>query len=160
MGLFSSTTALALAAVLSLYVVGGLIHNTYKAKSIGLPYTFTLIHELEGLAYVTDPILRRLCRAHVLRGQGWPRWARFMIKDWHYEDKYRAHNELGPTFLVVSPAGIVCYVADATAALHILTMRKAFVKPPEKMSKPRSPAIIRGNKFADKYFRDARTIRS
>ncbi|KAI1744494.1 cytochrome P450 [Xylaria scruposa] len=131
MALFSSTS-LAL-AVLILYVAIGLVRNTFKAINTGLPYTFTLIHELQTWAYVTDPILRRLCRKRLLRGQGWPRWARFMIKDWHYEDKCRAHDEFGSIFLVVSPAGIVCYVADARVALHVLTRRKAFVKPPEKM---------------------------
>ncbi|KAI0543521.1 cytochrome P450 [Xylaria curta] len=109
------------------------VRDTFKAINTGLPYTFTLIHELQTWAYVTDPILRRLCRKRLLRGQGWPRWVRFMIKDWHYEDKCRAHDEFGSIFLVISPAGMVCYVADAKAALHVLTRRKAFIKPPGKM---------------------------
>ncbi|KAI8623345.1 cytochrome P450 [Xylariaceae sp. FL1651] len=129
--------ALFLAALLAtahiVYTLFGLITNICKARSIGLPYTFTLIHELEPWAYLTDPFFRRYCRGHLLKEQGWPRWARFMIKDWHYEDKGRAHSEYGPVFLVVSPGGILCYVADSHAALHIVSRRKAFIKPPDKM---------------------------
>ncbi|KAL9082687.1 MAG: hypothetical protein Q9165_008819 [Trypethelium subeluteriae] len=69
-----------------------------------------------------------------MRGRGWPPWARFMVKDWHYEDRRRAHEQLGAIFLVVSPAGIVCYVGEAETAAQILTRRKAFIKPPTKMS--------------------------
>jgi cytochrome P450 len=67
-----------------------------------------------------------------------------MIKDWHYEDKRRAHEELGDIFLVVSPGGMICYVGDASAALNVATRRKAFIKPPEKMSEYRLlPALKR-----------------
>jgi hypothetical protein len=104
------------------------------ARQTCLPYTISFIHELEIWAYLTDPILRRACRARIMRGRGWPRWARFMVKDWHYEDRRRAHDEYGPVFLVVSPVGMVCYVGEVDAALQVLTRRKAFVKPREKMS--------------------------
>ena len=57
-----------------------------------------------------------------------------MVKDWHYEDRNRAHKEFGPVFLVVSPGGLVCYVGNTETALHVVTRRKAFIKPPEKMS--------------------------
>ncbi|KAJ3580038.1 hypothetical protein NPX13_g530 [Xylaria arbuscula] len=117
----------------SVYILFRLTNNVRKAKAIGLPYTLTPIHELEQWAYVTDPILRAVSLGYLLRGQGWPRWARFMIKDWHYEDKGRAHREYGPLFIVVSPGGLVCYVADSQAALQINTRRRAFVKPPDKM---------------------------
>ncbi len=69
-----------------------------------------------------------------MKGHGWPRWARFMVKDWMYEDKGRAHEEFGEVFLVVSPAGMICYTADAQLALDVCTRRKDFIKPREKMS--------------------------
>ncbi|KAI0415915.1 cytochrome P450 [Xylaria grammica] len=115
------------------YTLFSLVNNIRKARAIGLPYTLSPIHELERWAYVADPILRWYCRGYLLQGNGWPRWARFMIKDWHYEDKGRAHREYGPLFIVVSPSGMVCYVADSHAALHIGTKRRLFVKPPDKM---------------------------
>lgn len=74
-----------------------------------------------------------------MKGQGWPDWARFMVKDWHYEDKGRAHRDYGPVFLVVSAGGIICYSADADFSLGMVTKRKAFVKMQEKMSKYGGP---------------------
>ncbi len=61
-----------------------------------------------------------------------------MIKDWMYEDKGRAHEEFGQVFLVVSPGGMICYVADAHLALDVCTRRKDFIKPREKMSNGRN----------------------
>ncbi|KAL9576205.1 MAG: hypothetical protein Q9212_007296, partial [Teloschistes hypoglaucus] len=69
---------------------------------------------------------------YLLQGKGWPRWARFMIKDWPWEDKRRAHDEWGDCFLVVSPAGIICYAADPAVALDVTRRRMDFVKPPDK----------------------------
>lgn len=71
---------------------------------------------------------------YLMKGQGWPKFARFMVKDWMYEDKGRAHEEFGDVFLVVSPGGMICYVADAHLALDACTRRKDFIKPREKMS--------------------------
>lgn len=58
-----------------------------------------------------------------------------MVIDWHYEDEGRAHREYGLVFLVVSAGGIICYAAEADVSLNIVTKRKAFVKPVDKMSK-------------------------
>ena len=126
----------------AVYTLFSLVNNIRKAKAIGLPYTLTPIHELERWAYVTDPILRSFFQGYLRRGQGWPRWARFMIKDWHYEDKGRAHREYGPLFVVISPGGLVCYVADSQVALQINTRRRAFVKPPDKMSTVSSSGLV------------------
>jgi hypothetical protein len=126
--------ALVLFASQALHKIFRLRSNIRAAKQTGLPYTLSPIHELEIWAHIADPILRWACSARILRGQGWPRWARFMVKDWHYEDKRRAHDEFGAIFLVVSFAGMVCYVGDADVAAQVLTRRRAFVKPREKMS--------------------------
>lgn len=118
-----------------------LLSSIRTAKSTGLPYTLTAIHELEGWAYLSDPVLRWALRSRIMRGQGWPHWARFMVKDWHYEDRRAAHDQFGPVFLVVSPGGMVCYVGESATAAQVLTRRKAFIKPPEKMSElPLGPA--------------------
>ncbi|KAF1958989.1 cytochrome P450 [Byssothecium circinans] len=96
------------------------------AQQARLPYAISFIHELEIWACFTDPILRRVFRSRIMSGRAWPRWARFMVKDWHHEDQRRAHHEYGSAFLVVSPAGMVCYVGEADAAAQVLTRRKAF----------------------------------
>jgi hypothetical protein len=125
---------LVLVIIQALYKAANLFSNIRAAQKTGLPYTISLIHELEGWAYLTDPLLRWAFRKRIMRDEGWPHWARFMVKDWHYEDRRRAHDEFGPAFLVVSPAGMVCYVGEAETAAQVLTRRKAFIKPPEKMS--------------------------
>jgi cytochrome P450 len=121
------------------------VSNRSLAKQSGLLYTYSLVTELESWAYLTDPLLRKLCHKHVLsQGKGWPKWARFMIKDWMYEDKYRAHEEFGDIFLVVSPGGIICYVAEADAALDVCLRRRDFIKPREKMKmiEPFGPNVV------------------
>lgn len=124
--------------VAALFLTWKLLHlqrNISRAKKTGLPYTLSLIHELEVSAFFTNAILRWYCHKHLIKGQGWPDWARFMVKDWHYEDKGRAHTQYGSVFLVVSAGGIVCYTADADVSFGMVTRRKAFVKLADKMSK-------------------------
>ncbi|KAK5657386.1 hypothetical protein OQA88_2956 [Cercophora sp. LCS_1] len=136
--------AVALCVLQVVRIAWSLFCNVRTARLSGLPYTFSPIHELEGLAYITDPLFRWYYRDYLLLGKGWPRWARFMVKDWHYEDRNRAHKEFGPVFLVVSPGGVVCYVGHAETALHVTTHRKAFIKPPEKMKmlEPFGPNVV------------------
>ncbi|KAL9072096.1 MAG: hypothetical protein Q9157_005222 [Trypethelium eluteriae] len=128
----------------TLYKLLNLLSNIRIARKTGLPYTISLLHELEGWAYLTDPILRWVFRSYVMRGRGWPTWARFMVKDWHYEDRRRAHDRFGAVFLVVSSAGMVCYVGEAETAAQVLTRRKAFIKPPVKMKmlEPFGPNVV------------------
>lgn len=119
---------------LPVWILVSLGHNIRRATTTGLPYVLSPVHELEPWAWVTTPILRWHCSEYLLKERGWPRWARFMIRDWHYEDKGRAHEEYGTTFLVVTPGGIVCYSVDQDVAVSVATQRKAFVKPPGRMS--------------------------
>ena len=106
-----------------------LYRNVRLAKATGLPYTCSPHLEFETIAYITTPILRYIFARHLLKGNGWPKWARFMIKDWPYEDKFRAHEEFGEVFLVAAPNGLICYSADSTMAVDVCTRRKEFTKP-------------------------------
>jgi hypothetical protein len=127
---------LLLPSLLSLLIYKGfcLSQNIHRAKSTGLPYTLSIFHEFEVWTYLTDPFIRWKYTKYLMKDEGWPKWARFMVKDWMYEDKARAHREYGDVFLVVTPGGLVCYVADAKTAMTVCTRRKDFIKPPEKMS--------------------------
>ncbi|KAI9775565.1 MAG: hypothetical protein M1816_005894 [Peltula sp. TS41687] len=133
-----------LAAFLVVYKCIWFAFNVKLARRTGLPYVLSPIHELENWAYITNAVLRWLYNDALLKGNGWPRRLRYMIKDFHYEDKYRAHTELGDVFLVVSPGGIVCYCADAKMAMDVCTRRKDFVKPREKMKliEPFGPNVV------------------
>jgi hypothetical protein len=104
-----------------------------QAQLSGLPYTWSPVHELGGAAFITNGLLRWWYRDYLQQGKGWPRWARFMIKDWHYEDHGRATEEYGKVFLVATPSGLICYISDASTASSLLMRRKAFIKPADKM---------------------------
>ena len=121
-------------ASLLVYKSFGLLRYLYQAKRTGLPYTVTATLETETIGYILTPILRWLYRDHLLLGQGWPRWCRFMIKDWSFEDKRRAHDEFGEVFLAVSPEGIICYSCDAAMGWDVLNRRNEFTKPRDKYS--------------------------
>lgn len=117
------------------YTIFCFIRNLRIAQQSGLPYTWSPVHEMAGLTWVTDRLLRWLYRERLLEGKGWPRWVRFMVKDWQYEDRRRAALEYGDTFLVVTPLGLVCYISNPTLATKMTMRRKVFIKPENKMSK-------------------------
>lgn len=124
--------------VLVLAVVGYkalcLYQNVKAARQSGLPYVLTPALETEIWGYILTPILRTVYHDHLLKEQGWPRWCRFMIKDWAWEDRRRAHDEHGDVFLVVSPEGIICYSADAVTNHDVMNRRTEFTKPRDKYS--------------------------
>lgn len=126
-------------ALLVVYKVINLLRYIIQAKRIGLPWVFTWTLETETVGYVLTPILRWKYRDYLLRGEGWPRWCRMMIKDWSFEDKRRAHDEYGDVFLAVSPEGIICYACDAAMGWDVMNRRNEFTKPRDKYSK--SPNI-------------------
>lgn len=103
------------------------------AQLSGIPYTWSPVNELGVVAFFTDVVLRWYYREYLQQGKGWPRWARFMIKDWQYEDHRRATLEYGDTFLIVTPTGLVCHTSDPDVVSNVLGHRKAFVKSTDKM---------------------------
>ncbi|KAI3322256.1 cytochrome P450 [Xylariaceae sp. AK1471] len=120
------------------------LHYLRAARQSGLPYTWSPIHELQFSAFITDAILRWWYRDYLEQGRGWPSWARFMIKDWHYEDHRRATLQYGDHFLLVTPSGLLCYISDPGTASRLVTRRKAFVKPADKMKilEPFGPNVV------------------
>jgi len=142
---YALLTALTVVAAFLALRARSFVQHLQQARDSGLPYTFSLVTEVETWAFLTDPLIRKLYRKHLLEEQkGWPRWARFMVKDWMYEDKYRAHAEFGDVFLVVSPGALVCYLADAVAAQDVCLRRRDFIKPREKMKmiEPFGPNVV------------------
>ncbi|KAA8909881.1 cytochrome P450 oxidoreductase [Sphaerosporella brunnea] len=139
-----SLSLLVLLAGVGIYNVFSFLHCLRQARRTGLPYVFSPVHELSNWAFLTNATLRWLYTDSLLTGQGWPRWARYMIKDGMYEDKGRAHRELGDVFLVVTPGGLLCYTADAGMSMNVLARRRDFIKPREKMKmiEPFGPNIV------------------
>ena len=116
------------------YKTINLIRYVWLAKKTGLRYTITPFLETEVIAFLLTPILRHIYHDHLNKGTGWPRWCRFIIKDWSWEDKRIAHDEFGDVFLCVSPEGIICYSADAEMGWNVMNRRNEFTKPPDKYS--------------------------
>ncbi|KAK2017791.1 putative cytochrome P450 oxidoreductase [Colletotrichum eremochloae] len=117
---------------LVLYKVYRLWCYIRAAKKTGFTYVVVPLLETEVAAQLATLILRKLYVDQLDAGNGWPKWCRFMIKDWSWEDKRSAHDQYGDVFLVVSPAGIICYVADADVAWDVLNRRHDFTKPRDK----------------------------
>ncbi|KAB8068631.1 cytochrome P450 [Aspergillus leporis] len=130
LSLLSSTFTVLVA--LFLYKVIRLAHNVRLARKTTLPYIITPLLETEVLAFLINPLLRYVYRGYLDRGKGWPRWYRFFVKDWAWEDKRQAHDDLGDVFLCVSPEGIICYSADATMGWDVMNRRNTFTKPRDK----------------------------
>ncbi len=120
---------------LVVYKLYNLWRHIRAAKKTGLRYVVVPLLETEIVAQLATLILRKLYTDQLDAGNGWPSWCRFMIKDWSWEDKRSAHDQYGDVFLVVSPTGIICYVADANVSWDVLNRRYDFTKPRDKYSK-------------------------
>ena len=131
---FVPNTIAVVASSIFLYKLVNLARYWLAAKASGLPYTFTPALETEIWGYLLTPILRKRYHDYLLKGNGWPEWCRFIIKDWGWEDKRRAHDQYGDVFLVVSPEGIICYSADAELNHEVFNRRNEFLKPRDKYS--------------------------
>ncbi|KAL8692054.1 MAG: hypothetical protein Q9218_002840 [Villophora microphyllina] len=128
-------------ACLVVYELFNLVRFVRQARATGLPYVVTPVLETETVGLLATPLLRWMYNDYLERGNGWPRWCRFIIKDWSWEDKRRAHDEYGDVFLCVSPQGIICYSADAAMGWDVMNRRNDFTKPPDKYSE-QTPTYI------------------
>jgi hypothetical protein len=108
--------------------------NYAQAKKTGLPVIVTPLLETQILAQIATPFLRAVYLKYLDQGKGWPRWCRFMIHDWSWEDRRRAHEEYGDVFVVVSTEGMICYSADAKMGWDVMNRRLDFTKPRDKYS--------------------------
>lgn len=130
-GSFVGTTLL----LFILYKLVKLAYYVGQAKTTGLPYTIVPVLETEFLGKLLTPLIRPLFTSRLSRGEGWPRWIRFSILDWAWEEKRRVHEELGDVFILVSPEGLICYTADADMSWDVMNRRNEFLKPRDKYSK-------------------------
>jgi hypothetical protein len=117
-----------------LFKTVNLLRYIHPARATKLPYVITPILETEILGLLATPLLRYLYHDYLNKGKGWPKWCRFLIKDWSWEDKRLAHEEFGDVFLCVSPEGIICYSADPAMGWDVMNRRNDFPKPPDKYS--------------------------
>ncbi|KAH7405678.1 putative cytochrome P450 oxidoreductase [Phaeosphaeria sp. MPI-PUGE-AT-0046c] len=108
------------------------LKNVAAARATGLPYIITPALETEIIGHMMTPLLRKYYHRRLLQGRGWPRWCRFIVREWSWEDRGRSHAELGDVFIAVSPEGLICYSTDAILNADVTSRRLEFVKPPDK----------------------------
>ncbi|KAI2621580.1 putative cytochrome P450 oxidoreductase [Xylaria nigripes] len=144
MAIHLTTAAGCLAVFFIVYNLTSLFRYVRSAKSTGLPYVVVPFLETEVISQLLSTLLRALYINHLDQGKGWPKWCRFMIRDWTWEDKRRAFEEYGDIFLAVSPQGIICYCADADMAFDVMNRRYDFTKPRDKyqMLEPYGPNVV------------------
>lgn len=103
-----------------------LVQNRNLAKQTGLPYILSPVGEHDFVWMVLQkplgPIIEKL-------PFGLGRFVRFTRRGWNFQDKCKAHQELGSVFVVVAPSCNIVHVGDAAAAHLVLSQRKDFLKP-------------------------------
>ena len=118
------TTLLALVV----WVFGSLIENVKVARRIGLPIIISPVSTLNPLWILTYRFFPAILWLRYLPFR-LGTWARCTYIGWHFDDKHALHDELGPVFTIVTPAGNEVIVADSHVAHDVLSRRKDFIKP-------------------------------
>lgn len=106
------------------------VRNLLAAWLTGLPCIWVPVNELNAAWMLTTPLRRSLLP--FLPASLLSRWSWIRLSDvnWHFAAKFSHHARLGDVFLVVSPGGLNVEIADAQAAIDIMTRSKGgFVKP-------------------------------
>ena len=121
------------ALLLLLYKIVNLAENIRDARRTGLPCTVVPVLETEVLGKFLTTVLRKNFRNRFVKNEGWPRWCRFTMLDWAWEEKRRAHDEFGEAFLVVSRKES-SVIAQADMSWDVMHRRNEFIKPRDKYS--------------------------
>lgn len=102
--------------------------NYLTARQIGLPIVISPVSTLNPFWILTwkgFPAVLSLRRLPF----GFGTWARCTSMGWSFQDKHQLHDELGPLFTLVTPAGNEVTVADPQVAHAVLARRKDYIKP-------------------------------
>jgi hypothetical protein len=104
-----------------------LISNYFIARRTGLPLLITPINPDSLLWNLTSGFLSQYLEPIL------PNFLDGMIANtygWEYRDKYKIHQRVGSTFLLVTPGEMECWTADPEVAQIVLTRRKDFIQMP------------------------------
>ena len=105
-----------------------LLKNYRVASRIGLPIIVSPVSTLNPfwiISYRVFPAILSLKKLPFGLGT----WIRCTPMGWAFQDKHAIHDELGPIFTIVTPAGNELTVADPSVAHLVLARRKEYVKP-------------------------------
>lgn len=111
-----------------LWTSTSIFRNYVIARRIGLPIVISPVSTLNPLfilLYRGFPAILSL--EYLPFGLG--TWARCTWMGWPFQDKYKIHDELGPLFILVTPAANEVTVAKPEVAHAVLARRKDYIKP-------------------------------
>ena len=112
----------------ALWQITSIARHYVAARKIGLPIIISPVSPLNpfwALSYRIFPSILSLRRLPYGLGT----WARCTAMGWAFEDKHQIHDECGPLFTLVTPAGNEVTIADPIVAHTIFARRKDYVKP-------------------------------
>lgn len=111
----------------------GILRNYYAARKIGLRIIFLPISLSNPLYMFSVPYLIPLIK-RLPFGSGY--FTRFCYTGWEFQDKSRAHVELGDAFITVTPGKNWLYLCNAETISEILRRERQgdFARPTELLA--------------------------
>lgn len=107
-----------------------LLVNYFEAQKTGLPLVILPIDSGNPLWMNIDtrvlPFFRRL-------PFGFKNFTRFNWRGWEISDRYRAHQELGDAFILVTPGKNWLQICNAEAVADIFARKREFTRPTEML---------------------------
>lgn len=115
-----------------LYVLYGLKVNYDNARKTGLPLIILPFDSANPLWMIIDKkVVRLVRRVPFCSGN----FTRFNWRGWEIHDRYRAHQQLGDAFIMVTPGKLYLWLCDVEAVSEIFQRRTDFTRPPEATGK-------------------------
>ena len=113
----------------AVYTAFRLLRNYLIARKVGMPIRIIPIDPENPLWMVLDkrffiPLFEKLPF-----GPG--NFTRFNWRGWEFADKYRAHEEMGDVFMMVTPGRLWVHLCNPEALAEVLRNEKEFPRPLE-----------------------------
>lgn len=123
---------LALVLAWVLYLLYGLKVNYDIARKTGLPLIILPFDSANPLWMIIDrKVVGLVRRIPFCSGN----FTIFNWRGWEIHDRYRAHQELGDAFILVTPGKLYLWLCDVEAVSEIFQRRTDFTRPPEAVGR-------------------------
>ncbi|KAF2787233.1 cytochrome P450 [Melanomma pulvis-pyrius CBS 109.77] len=116
-------TLLALPGLLIVWSALSLYVNKVKARTTGLPLLVRRVTPTNPLWMMFGSTIVLKCRALNI---GTKHFRRFYVFGWEANERHVVHQELGPTFMLVSPGGNWLCVSDSSVFADVIHRRTDF----------------------------------
>jgi hypothetical protein len=111
----------------------GIFRNYLIARKVGLPIIILPISHENPIWMLTARHVMPFMK-YIPFGNG--RFSRFGYVPWQFDDKYRAHQELGDAIMFVTPSKNWVYLCNADAIHEVIRRERQgeFIRPPELLA--------------------------